>query len=69
MIHNSFHVSVRLAFNTQTDLALTANTRGAMQAYEPTALPPSGIEIAQLVTLVGEANAALARYTDCCKAW
>jgi len=33
-----------------------------MQAYEPVALPPSGIEIAQLVTLVGEANAALARY-------
>lgn len=33
-----------------------------MQAYEPTALPPSGIEISQLVTLVGEANAALARY-------
>ena len=33
-----------------------------MQAHEPAALPPSGIEIAQLVMLVGEANAALARY-------
>ena len=33
-----------------------------MKAYKPAALPPSGIEIAQLVTLVGEANAALARY-------
>jgi hypothetical protein len=33
-----------------------------MQAHEPVALPPSGIEISQLVTLVGEANAALARY-------
>ena len=33
-----------------------------MQAHEPAALPPSGIEIAQPVMLVGEANAALARY-------
>lgn len=33
-----------------------------MQPYEPTILPPPGIDIAQLVTLVGEANAALARY-------
>lgn len=33
-----------------------------MQPYEPTPLPPTGINIAQLVTLVGEANAALARY-------
>lgn len=33
-----------------------------MQPYEPAALPPPGIDIARLVTLVGEANAALARY-------
>jgi Fic family protein len=33
-----------------------------MQPFEPTPLPPPGIHIASLVTLVGEANAALARY-------
>jgi Fic family protein len=33
-----------------------------MHPYEPTPLPPPGIDIALLVTLVGEANAALARY-------
>jgi len=33
-----------------------------MQPYEPPPLPPAGIDIAQLVTQVGEANAALARY-------
>lgn len=33
-----------------------------MPAHVPAPLPPSGIEIARLVTLVGEANAALARY-------
>lgn len=33
-----------------------------MQPYEPSVLPPSGIDIVRLVTLVGEANAALARY-------
>ncbi|WP_284447228.1 Fic family protein [Fluviibacter phosphoraccumulans] len=33
-----------------------------MQPYAPTTLPPPGIDIARLVTLVGEANAALARY-------
>lgn len=33
-----------------------------MQPYQPSVLPPGGIDIVQLVTLVGEANAALARY-------
>lgn len=33
-----------------------------MQPYAPSPLPPAGIDLARLVTLVGEANAALARY-------
>ncbi len=33
-----------------------------MAPYEPDALPPPGIDLARLITLVGEANAALATY-------
>ncbi len=33
-----------------------------MQPYEPHALPPEGIDHRRLISLVGEANAALARY-------